>query len=110
MPSWPASRSLKSRSDLEPPSRLRDRASTAMPIRKLLIANRGEIAIRIIRAARELGIKTVQAHSEADKNSLAVRLADEAVSIGPPRASKSYLNASAILDVARKTRVDAIHP
>ena len=81
-----------------------------MPIRKLLIANRGEIAVRIIRAARELGMRTVQVHSEADANSLAVKLADEAIAIGPPQAAKSYLNIEAILDAARKTGADAIHP
>jgi acetyl-CoA carboxylase biotin carboxylase subunit len=79
-------------------------------IRKLLIANRGEIAVRIMRAARELGLRTVQVHSEADTNSLAVKLADEAVSIGPPHAAKSYLNQAAVLDAARKTGAEAIHP
>jgi hypothetical protein len=95
------------------PADRRDRGlslANPMPIRKLLIANRGEIAVRIIRAARELGIRTVQAHSEADGQSLAVKLADEAVSIGPPQAAKSYLNIEAILDAARKTGADAIHP
>ena len=72
-----------------------------MAIGSLLIANRGEIAVRIVRAARELGIRTVQAHSQADIDSLAVRLADEAVGIGPPHAAKSYLNIPAILDAAR---------
>jgi len=81
-----------------------------MAIGKLLIANRGEIAVRIIRAARELGIKTVQTHSTADADSLAVKMADEAVSIGPPHAAKSYLNIEAILDAARKTGADAVHP
>ncbi|MBX9593070.1 MAG: acetyl-CoA carboxylase biotin carboxylase subunit, partial [Roseomonas sp.] len=81
-----------------------------MPIQKLLIANRGEIAVRIIRAARELGIRTVQVHSAADADSLAVRLADEAVLIGPPAASKSYLKVDAILDAARATGADAVHP
>jgi acetyl-CoA carboxylase, biotin carboxylase subunit len=81
-----------------------------MGIRTLLIANRGEIAVRIIRAARELGIRTVQAHSDADADSLAVRMADEAVNIGPPQAAKSYLNMPAILDAAAKTKADAIHP
>src|SRR3954470_20026359 len=79
-------------------------------IRKLLIANRGEIAVRIIRAARELGLRTVQVHSEADRDSLAVRLADESVSIGPPQAAKSYLNMAAVLEAARKTGADAVHP
>jgi acetyl-CoA carboxylase biotin carboxylase subunit len=81
-----------------------------MAIEKLLIANRGEIAVRIIRAARELGIRTVQVHSEADTASLAVKLADEAVSIGPPQAVKSYLNKTTILEAARKTGAQAIHP
>ena len=72
-----------------------------MRISKLLIANRGEIAVRIIRAARELGIRTVQAHSLADADSLAVMMADEAVNIGPPQAAKSYLNIDAILDAAK---------
>jgi acetyl-CoA carboxylase biotin carboxylase subunit len=81
-----------------------------MSIRKLLIANRGEIAVRIVRAARELGIATVQAHSQADANSLAVQLADEAVEIGPPQAAKSYLNAAAILAAAQKSGADAVHP
>ena len=79
-------------------------------MQKLLIANRGEIAVRIIRAARELGIATVQVHSDADTESLAVGLADEAVNIGPPQAGKSYLNTSAILDAAKQTGADAVHP
>jgi acetyl-CoA carboxylase, biotin carboxylase subunit len=81
-----------------------------MAIRRLLIANRGEIAVRIIRAARELGIRTVQVHSTADANSLAVKLADESVAIGPPQAAKSYLNIAAIVDAAKKTSADAVHP
>ncbi len=81
-----------------------------MAIGTLLIANRGEIAVRIIRAARELGIRTVQVHSDADADSLAVRMADEAVGIGPPPAAKSYLNTQAILDAARQTGADAVHP
>jgi acetyl-CoA carboxylase biotin carboxylase subunit len=79
-------------------------------IQRLLIANRGEIAVRIIRAARELGIHTIQAHSAADADSLAVQLADEAVAIGPPQAAKSYLSIPAIIDAARRTSADAIHP
>ena len=81
-----------------------------MPINKLLVANRGEIAVRIIRAARELGIATVQVYSAADADSLAVQMADEAVNIGPPHAAKSYLNIAAILEAARVTGADAVHP
>jgi acetyl-CoA carboxylase biotin carboxylase subunit len=79
-------------------------------IKTLLIANRGEIAVRIIRAARELGIKTVQAYSAADANSLAVKLADVAVNVGPAQASKSYLAIDAILAAAREGQADAVHP
>ena len=79
-------------------------------IGRLLIANRGEIAVRIIRAARELGIHTIQVYSQADAESLAVKLADEAVLIGPPQAAKSYLNVAAILDAARRSNADAVHP
>ncbi len=81
-----------------------------MPIKKLLIANRGEIAVRIIRAAKELGLKTVQIHSLADKESMAVKMADEAVNVGPPHAAKSYLNIEAILNAAKETGADAVHP
>ncbi|WP_119388140.1 acetyl-CoA carboxylase biotin carboxylase subunit [Taklimakanibacter lacteus] len=79
-------------------------------LKSLFIANRGEIAVRIIRAARELGIRAIQAHSAADATSLAVRMADEAVDIGPPHAAKSYLNIQAIIDAARAAKADAIHP
>ena len=81
-----------------------------MSIKKLLIANRGEIAVRIIRAAKELGIKTVQVHSAADAEMLAVKMADEAVNIGPPHAAKSYLNIENILKAAKDTGADAVHP
>ena len=81
-----------------------------MAIKKLLIANRGEIAVRIIRAARELGIRTVQVHSAADAEMLAVKMADEAVNIGPPHAAKSYLNIENILKAANETGADAVHP
>ena len=81
-----------------------------MAIRKLLIANRGEIAVRIIRAAQELGIATVQVHSAADADMLALRMADQAVLIGPPMAAKSYLNIPAILKAAAETGADAVHP
>ena len=77
---------------------------------KILIANRGEIAVRVIRAARELGLETVQVFSEADRDSLAAKMADEAIEIGPPLASESYLNVDAVLKAAINTGVDAIHP
>jgi acetyl-CoA carboxylase, biotin carboxylase subunit len=79
-------------------------------IKKLLVANRGEIAVRIIRACREMGIQTVSVFSEADKDSLHVRLADEAYCIGPTASAKSYLNFTNIMSVATLTEVDAIHP
>ncbi len=81
-----------------------------MAIKRLLIANRGEIAVRIQRAARELGIYTIQVHSLADADSLAVRMADEAVNIGPPSAAKSYLNVEALLLAAKEAGADAVHP
>ncbi len=77
---------------------------------KVLIANRGEIALRIHRACREMGIKTVAVHSTADANAMNVRLADETVCIGPPAARDSYLNVAAILSAATITGADAIHP
>ena len=77
---------------------------------KILIANRGEIALRIIRACKQLGIQTVIAHSEADKDSLPVRLADEKVCIGPANATNSYLNQRAIVSAAKITGAQAIHP
>ena len=78
--------------------------------KKILIANRGEIAVRIIRAARELGINTVAVYSEADKNSLHTILADEAICIGPARSTDSYLNMNAVLSAAIVTGAEAIHP
>ena len=77
---------------------------------KILIANRGEIALRIIRACRELGIRTVAVYSEADRNSMHVRFADEAICIGSAQSSKSYLNIPAIISAAEITDVEAIHP
>ncbi len=77
---------------------------------KVLIANRGEIALRIIRACHELKIQTVAVYSEADKNSLHVRFADEAVCIGPATSLESYLNIPAIIAAAEITDVEAIHP
>ncbi|GAA4035417.1 acetyl-CoA carboxylase biotin carboxylase subunit [Sphingomonas rosea] len=79
-------------------------------INKLLIANRGEIALRILRAAKELGIKTVAVHSTADADAMHVRLADEAVCIGPPAARDSYLNIPNIISAAEIVHADAIHP
>jgi acetyl-CoA carboxylase biotin carboxylase subunit len=77
---------------------------------KLLIANRGEIALRVIRAARDLGIASVAVYSEADEESLHVRHADESVCIGPPISARSYLNIEAIIEAARKTNAEAVHP
>ena len=81
-----------------------------MSIQRLFIANRGEIAVRIIRAAQSLGIHTIQAYSEADAAMLAVRMADEAVCIGPPKASDSYLNPEAVVQAAKDSGADAVHP
>ena len=77
---------------------------------KLLIANRGEVALRVIRACRELGVRTVAVFSEADRDSLPVRLADEAVCIGPPPTARSYLNMPNIVMAALLRGADAIHP
>ena len=78
--------------------------------RKILIANRGEIALRILSACKELGIQTVAVYSEADRNSLHVRFADEAICIGPPHSSQSYLNIPQVISAAEIANVDAIHP
>ncbi len=79
-------------------------------IHKLLVANRGEIALRIMRSAKEMGIKTVAVFSEADRNAMHVRFADEAYCIGPPPSSESYLRKDKIIAVAKKSGADAIHP
>ena len=81
-----------------------------MKIGKLLIANRGEIALRIHRACHEMGITTVAVHSTADADAMHVRLADETVCIGPPPASESYLNIPNIISAAEVVHADAIHP
>ena len=81
-----------------------------MTFNKLLIANRGEIAVRIIRACREMGIKTVAVFSDADKDALHVKYADEAVNIGPALSRKSYLNMDNIIQAATQTKADAVHP
>lgn len=79
-------------------------------MKKILIANRGEIALRVMRSAREMGIKTVAVYSEADRNAPFVKYADEAVCIGPPPSAQSYLKADKILEVCKELGVDAIHP
>ena len=78
--------------------------------KKILVANRGEIALRVICACKELGIKAVAIYSEADRNSLHVKFADEAICIGPPRLSESYLNVPAVISAAEIANVEAIHP
>ena len=78
--------------------------------RKILIANRGEIALRILCACRDLGLKTVAVYSEADRHSLHVRFADEAICIGPARSTRSYLDIPAVISAAEITNVDGIHP
>ena len=79
-------------------------------MKKILIANRGEIACRVIRACRELDIRTVAVYSEVDRKSLHVQMADEAILIGPPPPLESYLNIDAILTAAKQSKADAIHP
>ena len=79
-------------------------------MKKILVANRGEIAVRIIRACKEMNIKTVAIYSEADKNSLHTRLADEAICVGPAPSNKSYLNVKNIIEAANITKADSIHP
>ena len=81
-----------------------------MPIRTLFVANRGEIAVRIIRAAKALGMRTIQAASSADREMLAAQMADEIAEIGPPHAAKSYLNKEAVVAAAIASGADAVHP
>ena len=78
--------------------------------KKILIANRGEIAVRVIRTCKEMGIQTVAIYSKPDRSSLHVLLADEAYCVGPGTSSKSYLNVIKILDVIQKCNADAVHP
>src|SRR5713226_303760 len=80
------------------------------PFHKILIANRGEIAVRIIRACRELGLISVAVYSDADRNALHVRMADEAHHIGPSQAAKSYLHIPTIIEVAKQSGAQAVHP
>src|SRR6201996_9127136 len=78
--------------------------------RKILIANRGEIALRVICACKDLGVKTVAVYSEADRNSLHVKFADEAFCIGPAKSSKSYLDIPSVISAAEITNAEAVHP
>ena len=81
-----------------------------MTIRRIIVANRGEIAVRVIRTCQRLGIETVLGASEADLDSMAARLADETICIGPPNSAASYLNIQSIVDAAAAIGADAIHP
>src|SRR3954463_8981154 len=87
-----------------------DPAMPARRLTKILIANRGEIACRVIRACREMDLATVAVFSEADRDAVHVRMADEAVAVGPPPAKDSYLRPEAIVEAARLTGADAVHP
>ncbi|MGA0122335.1 MAG: biotin carboxylase N-terminal domain-containing protein, partial [Gaiellales bacterium] len=79
-------------------------------LRRCLVANRGEIAVRIIRACRELGIESVAVHSTADRDAMHVRMADQSVQIGPPQASESYLRVDRLIAAAQTTGCDSVHP
>ena len=78
--------------------------------KKILVANRGEIAVRVIRACKEWGIQTVAIHSDVDRNSMHVRLADESICVGPHQAANSYLNIPAIMSAIELTNSEAVHP
>src|SRR6201989_3652591 len=108
-PTLPAS-SRPSSSRMRSPWNTEKPSLASGPFKKILVANRGEIALRVICACRDLGIRTVAVYSEADRNSLHVRFADEAVCIGPARSSRSYLDIAAVISAAEITNADAIHP
>src|SRR5215472_16672166 len=95
---------MRSRWNTEKPS------LASVPFKKILVANRGEIALRIICACKDLGIPTVAVYSEADRDSLPVRFADQAICIGPPKSARSYLDIHSIISAAEISHVDAIHP
>ncbi|MCC6180551.1 MAG: biotin carboxylase, partial [Bacteroidia bacterium] len=79
-------------------------------MKKILVANRGEIALRVMRSAKEMGIKTVAIYSEADRNAPFVQYADEAVCVGPPPSAQSYLQGDKIIEICQSLHVDGIHP
>src|ERR1700760_4734733 len=87
-----------------------DRSKLYRRFHTLLVANRGEIAVRVIRTAKAMGLRTVAVHSEADRGALRVAMADEAVLLGPSRARDSYLNIERVIEAARKSGAEAIHP
>src|SRR5277367_3101841 len=106
---WPES-SPVSWSRMARPWNMGRRCLASVPFKKILVANRGEIALRVICACKDLGIPTVAVYSEADRHSLPVRFADQAICIGPAKSARSYLDIPSIISAAEITNVDAIHP